>query len=301
MDDQGWVPIKLIAGFNKVIYLTDNIQIILEAVRNSSAVEVQGDKIRRRNDWRRWIMPPPVQFPNATTLGEPDMLAEHVHNIALETSNYDGAGGLDFLSDTSQRRSTFGDLSSPLQLSTSEGTGQKAVAVDSEHLCINSGGMGRWVSINHTIFDAKGFVSVSVCIIIIEAEEKLEASLQHFLQVMLNKSDDDPNHTARYRILCHVMTQSIRGSNDFFGHGLMHVSNRHVLKTLWSASSWGSTMIEAAAHVTRVGVFLVTENNDIVHMKSFDGPYRVSSVGKQLTSCIEKMRLRVAIVHRISH
>ncbi|RDX70488.1 La-related protein 1C, partial [Mucuna pruriens] len=126
MDDQGYVPVKLIAGFNKVMHLTDNIQIILDAVRTSSVVEVQGDKIRRRNDWRRWIMPPPVKFSKSTTLGvlNPDTLAEQVHNIALETSTYDGAGGLDVLPDISQRRSTFGDFSSPLQLSTSDGTGQ---------------------------------------------------------------------------------------------------------------------------------------------------------------------------------
>ncbi|KAL5181249.1 La-related protein 1C [Glycine soja] len=119
MDDQGWVPIKLIAGFNKVMHLTDNIQVILDAIQTSSVVEVQGDKIRRQNDWRRWIMHPPVQFSNATTIGvlNPDKLAEQVQNIALETSNYDGAGGLDVQPDTSQHRSTFGDLQ---QLSTSQ-------------------------------------------------------------------------------------------------------------------------------------------------------------------------------------
>lgn len=70
-------------------------------------------------------MAPPIQFSNATTLGvlNPDMLAEQMHNFALETSNFDGAGGLDPLSDTSQHSSTFGDLSNPLQHSTSEGTG----------------------------------------------------------------------------------------------------------------------------------------------------------------------------------
>ncbi|KAG5145064.1 hypothetical protein JHK84_030607 [Glycine max] len=127
MDDQGWVPIKLIAGFNKVMHLTDNIQVILDAIRTSSVVEVQGDKIRRRNDWRRWIMHPPVQFSNATTIGvlNPDMLAEQVHNIALETSDYDGAGGPDVLPDTSRHRSTFRDL----QLSTSEGPGPGQVGI----------------------------------------------------------------------------------------------------------------------------------------------------------------------------
>ncbi|XP_061367725.1 la-related protein 1C [Gastrolobium bilobum] len=131
MDDQGWVPIKLIAGFNKVMHLTDNIQLIIDAVRTSSVVELQGDKIRRRNDWGKWVMPP-VQFSNVTgsqTLGvlNPDMLAEQVRHVKLVTTDYDGAGGLDVLSDDSQHRSAFGDLNNSLQLSTSEGTGQVGI------------------------------------------------------------------------------------------------------------------------------------------------------------------------------
>ncbi|KAK2659545.1 hypothetical protein Ddye_006078 [Dipteronia dyeriana] len=63
MDHQGWVPIKLIAGFNKVKLLTGgNIGIISDALRSSLVVEVQGgDRIRRRNDWTRWIMAPTGQ------------------------------------------------------------------------------------------------------------------------------------------------------------------------------------------------------------------------------------------------
>ncbi|KAK7309381.1 hypothetical protein RJT34_06054 [Clitoria ternatea] len=130
MDDQGWVPIKLIAGFNKVMHLTDNIQFILDAVRTSSVVEVQGDKIRRRNDWRRWIMPPPVQPSNAGSFGllNPDMLAEKMQNIAMEATSCDGAGGIDVLPDTSQHRSAFGDLSNPLQPSSaSQGMGHVGI------------------------------------------------------------------------------------------------------------------------------------------------------------------------------
>ncbi|KAJ1403907.1 Winged helix-like DNA-binding domain superfamily [Sesbania bispinosa] len=129
MDDQGWVPIKLIAGFKKVMLLTENIQLILDAVRTSSIVEVQGDKIRRRNDWGRWIMPPSVQYSNVPTLGvlNHDMLAEQVQNIALETNSYDGAAGLDVLPDASQNRPAFGDLNSPSPLSTSESTGQVGI------------------------------------------------------------------------------------------------------------------------------------------------------------------------------
>ncbi|PIN09506.1 RNA-binding protein LARP/SRO9 [Handroanthus impetiginosus] len=58
MDNEGWVPIKLIAGFKKVMQLTDNIQLILHAIQGSNVVEIQGDKVRRRIDWPKWIMPP---------------------------------------------------------------------------------------------------------------------------------------------------------------------------------------------------------------------------------------------------
>lgn len=92
MDDQGWVPIKLIAGFNKVLKLTDNIQLILDSVRMSAIVEVQGDKVRRRNDWLRWLVLPSAQFPPISSPQTPgksshDMLAAHVRGIALEERN----------------------------------------------------------------------------------------------------------------------------------------------------------------------------------------------------------------------
>jgi len=69
-------------------------------------------------------MPPPVQFPNVTSpeVINHDMLAEQMHNIALETTIYDGAGG-PVLPDNSEHTPAFGDLST-LQLSTSEITGQ---------------------------------------------------------------------------------------------------------------------------------------------------------------------------------
>ncbi|MBO8584264.1 hypothetical protein INO15_14165, partial [Staphylococcus aureus] len=59
MDEQGWVPISLIASFNRVKQLTVYFPAIVEAVRSSTVVEVQGDKIRKRNDWMNWLLPPP--------------------------------------------------------------------------------------------------------------------------------------------------------------------------------------------------------------------------------------------------
>ncbi|KAF5765181.1 putative la-type HTH domain, winged helix-like DNA-binding domain superfamily [Helianthus annuus] len=61
MDEEGWVPVNFIAGFNKVLCLTDNVQLILDVMQQSTVVEVQGNKMRRRDDWVRWLMPPGVQ------------------------------------------------------------------------------------------------------------------------------------------------------------------------------------------------------------------------------------------------
>ncbi|KAH1095756.1 hypothetical protein GLYMA_14G221100v4 [Glycine max] len=55
MDEQGWVPVTLIADFPRVKNLTTNIQLILDSLRTSTVVEVQGDKLRRLNEWMRWL------------------------------------------------------------------------------------------------------------------------------------------------------------------------------------------------------------------------------------------------------
>ncbi|KAK7283744.1 hypothetical protein RIF29_13490 [Crotalaria pallida] len=55
MDEQGWVPITLIANFPRVKSLTINIQFILDTMRASTVVEVQDNKLRRLNEWRKWL------------------------------------------------------------------------------------------------------------------------------------------------------------------------------------------------------------------------------------------------------
>lgn len=57
MDEQGWVPVNVIASFKKVSILTDNVQLILDVMRTSKDVEVQGEKMRRRNEWMKWLLP----------------------------------------------------------------------------------------------------------------------------------------------------------------------------------------------------------------------------------------------------
>ncbi|CAA0812442.1 La-related protein 1B [Striga hermonthica] len=55
MDDQGWVPITLIASFHRVEQLTKNVKVILDALKHSTVVELQGEKIRRHGTWQKWL------------------------------------------------------------------------------------------------------------------------------------------------------------------------------------------------------------------------------------------------------
>ncbi|CAN4123512.1 unnamed protein product [Withania somnifera] len=89
MDEHGWVPVTLIASFKKVMELTDNIQLILNAVRSSTVVEVQGENLRRRNDWFNWLLPPSVQnstmsSPQSPQKSNPDLLVENLQRVVFD-------------------------------------------------------------------------------------------------------------------------------------------------------------------------------------------------------------------------
>ncbi|CAM8880000.1 unnamed protein product [Rhodiola kirilowii] len=58
MDAHGWVPIELIARFMRVKELTSEIAIIKEAIQDSTVVEVKDEKVRRRNVWMTFLIPP---------------------------------------------------------------------------------------------------------------------------------------------------------------------------------------------------------------------------------------------------
>ncbi|KAJ8503867.1 hypothetical protein OPV22_004753 [Ensete ventricosum] len=55
MDEQGWVPISKIAKFKRVTKMTSDESLILDALRSSHLIEVQGNQIRNRNDWSKWV------------------------------------------------------------------------------------------------------------------------------------------------------------------------------------------------------------------------------------------------------
>ncbi|CAG8588698.1 9679_t:CDS:10 [Acaulospora morrowiae] len=57
MDSEGYVPIALLAGFNRVKALTTDFELIREALLNSYNVEVNGDRVRKREGWQFWVLP----------------------------------------------------------------------------------------------------------------------------------------------------------------------------------------------------------------------------------------------------
>ncbi|KAF9907777.1 La ribonucleoprotein domain member 1 [Linnemannia zychae] len=57
MDDEGYVPLSLVANFNRVKYLTTDHTLIKDSLKTSKEIETKGDKIRRRGDWATWVFP----------------------------------------------------------------------------------------------------------------------------------------------------------------------------------------------------------------------------------------------------
>lgn len=59
MDEEGWIPVAVIAGFNRIRMLTPDVNIILAALANSRSVEVSpnGLKLRPIGNYQAWVLP----------------------------------------------------------------------------------------------------------------------------------------------------------------------------------------------------------------------------------------------------
>lgn len=56
MDNRGWIHLPVIASFNRVRHLTQDLQLIKDVMAISSLVEVHEDWVRAR-DWRPFVLP----------------------------------------------------------------------------------------------------------------------------------------------------------------------------------------------------------------------------------------------------
>ncbi|XP_071923455.1 la-related protein 1B-like isoform X1 [Coffea arabica] len=101
MDDDGWVPIKLIASFPRVQHLTTDISLILDSLRASVVVEVkeQGDKIRRRNEWKKWTQSSSHVSLDSTSqtpgISSDDTVTTSIEKVSLNEVSSSKRGGSD--------------------------------------------------------------------------------------------------------------------------------------------------------------------------------------------------------------
>uniref|UniRef100_A0A7S0RZZ7 HTH La-type RNA-binding domain-containing protein n=1 Tax=Chlamydomonas leiostraca TaxID=1034604 RepID=A0A7S0RZZ7_9CHLO len=60
MDEDGWIPLAVVANFNRVRMLTPDMMLIVDAMKDSSVVEVSKDSayLRQKEAWNKWILPP---------------------------------------------------------------------------------------------------------------------------------------------------------------------------------------------------------------------------------------------------
>ncbi|XP_065006651.1 la-related protein 1C-like isoform X1 [Musa acuminata AAA Group] len=140
MDDQGWVPVSVIAQFNRVRQLTNSTEYILDTVRLSTEVEVQGEKIRKRNDWMNWILP---SGQSTGTLNS-DNLSARLRTVDLEGNSLRGNTGVPNYSEVVLSRSASGNLRNQLQMAVNRNdANRRATGLADSHPTNSGRSLGR--------------------------------------------------------------------------------------------------------------------------------------------------------------
>ncbi|XP_076899445.1 la-related protein 1A-like [Bidens hawaiensis] len=89
MDDQGWVPISTIADFKRVKSMSTDLPLIIDALQSSSTLEVQGEKIRKREDWSKWL---PASVGNKSSSNEEHSTKQSEKNNKVDSFKKDASG-----------------------------------------------------------------------------------------------------------------------------------------------------------------------------------------------------------------
>lgn len=80
MNGKGYIDIDVLGSFNRLRYLTDNIDFLLKAARKSELLKVKNRAVRARKNWHQWTFPPQLDMMN-----EPDSSDEEVEEEETET------------------------------------------------------------------------------------------------------------------------------------------------------------------------------------------------------------------------
>lgn len=93
MDDDGWIPIPIIANFNRVRALAPDPAILAEALLDSTLIEVSSNResIRARDNWQTWTLPAEKRDAVQRTQpspGSPVQAAQPLMNSSVLASMY---------------------------------------------------------------------------------------------------------------------------------------------------------------------------------------------------------------------
>jgi len=57
MDNEGWVSFSFLASFNRVRSLSADIAFLAEVAKQSTQLDVNGECVRTKVDWKNWVIP----------------------------------------------------------------------------------------------------------------------------------------------------------------------------------------------------------------------------------------------------
>lgn len=88
MDSQGFVPLSLIASFKRIKDLTPDYELVKSVCAQSSEVELhmlpEGQaKVRRRSDWKEWVLPMDQRHESAQNDGPPEQTQQPVQSQSV--------------------------------------------------------------------------------------------------------------------------------------------------------------------------------------------------------------------------
>jgi la-related protein 1 len=130
MDSQGWVPLTVVAGFNRIKSLTEDMNLIRYVCQTSRTIEFRPgddgtDRVRKVDKWDQWILdfdqrqahaqndgPPPLQgnhspqrinpiFPSMSQMTSPTWAPGSFYNGYAEAPSFNPAGPLSETQNTS--------------------------------------------------------------------------------------------------------------------------------------------------------------------------------------------------------
>jgi la-related protein 1 len=91
MDSKGWIPIALIASFNRIKQLTQDVQLVTDVLSLSTLVEVNGSHVRLgKGLWKNFALPNAPQSTVEDTEGEAEEEEEDDVVIVMNNTATEG-------------------------------------------------------------------------------------------------------------------------------------------------------------------------------------------------------------------